>query len=136
MFIKNLFKNKISILSSLIAVLLMIGTIISCEVGLGSSVDTQPPTVSVNTPTADYIIRDAFTMEGACSDEQGLHQITVSLRNTHTSKIYPSAETPFVATINKEQTNWECLIDPLSADLPIPDGSYEATVIATDKAGR
>ena len=136
MFIKNLFKNKISILSSLIAVLLMIGTIISCEVGLGSSVDTQPPTVSVNTPTADYIIRDAFTMEGDCSDEQGLHQITVSLRNTHTSKIYPSAETPFVATINKEQTNWECLIDPLSADLPIPDGSYEATVIATDKAGR
>ena len=136
MFIKNLFKNKISILSSLIAVLLMIGTIISCEVGLGSSVDTQPPTVSVNTPTADYIIRDAFTMEGDCSDEQGLHQITVSLRNTHTSKIYPSAETPFVATINKEQTNWECSIDPLSTDLPIPDGSYEATVIATDKAGR
>ena len=115
---------------------IMGGGMTSCEVGLGASVDTQPPTVDVQVPSADFIVRDIFTMKGNCSDEQGLQSITVTLRNSQTGEFYPKTETPYEAKINKEQTEWECVVDPFAEGNKIPDGSYEATVIATDKAGR
>ena len=115
---------------------IMGGGMTSCEVGLGESVDTQPPTVDVQVPSADFIVREKFTMKGNCSDEQGLQSITVTLRNTQTAEYYPKTETPYEAKINKEQTEWECVVDPFAEGNKIPDGSYEATVIATDKAGR
>ena len=112
------------------------GGMTSCEVGLGASVDTQPPTVDIQEPSADFIVREKFTMKGNCADEQGLQSVTVTLRNTQTAEYYPKTETPYEAKINKEQTEWECVVDPFAEGNKIPDGSYEATVIATDKAGR
>ena len=35
---------------------------ISCEIGLGSSVDTDPPAIEITTPPVDAIIRDAFAI--------------------------------------------------------------------------
>lgn len=115
---------------------IMGGGMTSCEVGLGASVDTQPPTVDIQEPSADFIVREKFTMKGNCADEQGLQSVTVTLRNTQTAEYYPKSETPYEAKINKEQTEWECVVDPFAEGNKIPDGSYEATVIATDKAGR
>ena len=115
---------------------IMGGGMTSCEVGLGASVDTQPPTVDIQEPAADFIVREKFTMKGNCADEQGLQSVTVTLRNTQTAEYYPKTETPYEAKINKEQTEWECVVDPFAEGNKIPDGSYEATVIATDKAGR
>jgi hypothetical protein len=105
---------------------IMGGGMTSCEVGLGASVDTQPPTVDVQVPSADFIVRDIFTMKGNCSDEQGLQSITVTLRNSQTGEFYPKTETPYEAKINKEQTEWECVVDPFAEGNKIPDGSYEA----------
>ena len=115
---------------------IMGGGMTSCEVGLGASVDTQPPSVDIQEPAADFIVREKFTMKGNCADEQGLQSVTVTLRNTQTAEYYPKTETPYEAKINKEQTEWECVVDPFAEGNKIPDGSYEATVIATDKAGR
>lgn len=134
---RDFLKSK-AIYFSLVVVsfIFIIGGISSCEVGLGASVDTQPPTVDIQEPSANFIVRDVFTMTGSCSDEQGLFNVTVTLRNTQTSEYYPKAETPYTAKLNKEQTQWECVVNPFEEGKEIPDGSYEATVIATDKAGR
>lgn len=134
---RDFLKSK-AIYFSLVVVsfIFIIGGISSCEVGLGASVDTQPPTVDIQEPSANFIVRDVFTMTGSCSDEQGLSNVTITLRNTQTSEYYPKAETPYTAKLNKEQTQWECVVNPFEEGKEIPDGSYEATVIATDKAGR
>lgn len=123
-------------LCAITSFVVMGGGMTSCEVGLGASVDTQPPSVDIQEPAADFIVREKFTMKGNCADEQGLQSVTVTLRNTQTAEYYPKTETPYEATINKEQTEWECVVDPFAEGNKIPDGSYEATVIATDKAGR
>ena len=104
----------------------------SCDVGLGEAVDTMPPTVSIEVPSAGYIIRDVFEMSGACSDESGLASVEVSLKNTTTKKVYPS----YSAEIDSSKESWTCKINPLNSEKIIPDGTYEATVTATDKAGR
>ena len=123
-------------LCAITSFVVMGGGMTSCEVGLGASVDTQPPSVDIQEPSADFIVREKFTMKGNCADEQGLQSVTVTLRNTQTAEYYPKTETPYEAKINKEQTEWECVVDPFAEGNKIPDGSYEATVIATDKAGR
>lgn len=105
---------------------------VSCEVGLGQSVDTQPPTVDVTLPEADYVIRDAFVMSGNCNDEQGVAKIEVTLKNTSTKEKIG----PFTAVINTETATWTCAIDPLDENMPVRDASYEATVVATDFANR
>lgn len=111
---------------------LMAAVFSSCEVGLGESVDTMPPTVSIELPSAGYIIRDSFEMSGTCSDESGLASVEISLKNTSTKKTYPS----YFAEIDSIKNVWTCKIDPLVAGKSVPDGTYEATVTATDKAGR
>lgn len=104
----------------------------SCDVGLGEAVDTMPPTVSIELPSAGYIIRDSFVMNGTCSDESGVASVEISLKNTSTKKTYPS----YFAEIDSIKNVWTCKIDPLVAGKSVPDGTYEATVTATDKAGR
>ena len=95
---RDFLKSK-AIYFSLVVVsfIFIIGGISSCEVGLGASVDTQPPTVDIQEPSANFIVRDVFTMTGSCSDEQGLSNVTITLRNTQTSEYYPKAETPYTA---------------------------------------
>ncbi len=104
-------------------------SLMGCEIGLGESVDTEPPKVSVTAPSADYIIRDKFTMSGTWSDDGALSGIGIVLKNSSTHDVYP-AEGSFSATVNEDKT-WTCEINPLAGER-IPDGSYEATVTATD----
>lgn len=106
--------------------------VLSCDVGLGESVDTQPPKVSVSLPDADSIIREAFTMSGECSDEQGVGSVSIQIKNTSSKESYG----PFSATLSDDKKSWSCKINPLSSETPIPDGTYEATVTAKDTAGR
>ena len=111
---------------------LFAATFFSCEVGLGEAVDTEKPNVTIENPTAASVIRDIFTMSGECSDETGLKSVTVTLRNTSTNVEYPA----FTAEIDSVKKSWECKINPLDSTNPIPDGSYEATALATDNSGR
>ena len=39
---------------------------ISCEIGLGESVDTEAPSLEITNPPADAIIRDEFAISGSC----------------------------------------------------------------------
>ena len=128
-------KNLLSVFAVVLTV--FCGIFLSCEVGLGDSIDTKVPTVEITSPSADYIVRDEFTISGTWSDDGELKDIDVVLTNTSTKKKYPENDS-FKATIIKEGGkdggNWTCKINPLS-ESKIPDGSYEVSVTAIDTAG-
>ena len=129
---------------------------ISCNVGLGESIDTEPPSIEIVTPHADAVVtansKDPngndkvvpIVMSGSCSDDKGLRSIEVVLKDTKISTTSTSSENPaaqngvynFTATISENGNEWNCIINPKDPNHPIHDGSYEATVTATDNSGR
>ena len=128
-------KNLLSVFAVVLTV--FCGIFLSCEVGLGDSIDTKVPKVEINSPSADYIVRDEFSISGTWSDDGELKDIDVVLTNTSTKRKYPENDS-FKATIIKEGGkdggNWTCKINPHS-ESKIPDGSYEVSVTAIDTAG-
>lgn len=106
--------------------------LVSCEVGLGKAVDTVSPTVEIEEPSADFIVRDEFVMSGTCSDDQGVASIKITLKNTSTKTVYG----PFDAEISGQNDSWTCEINPFDKEEPIPDGTYEASAVAKDAYGR
>ena len=77
-------KNLLSVFAFVLTV--FCGIFLSCEVGLGDSIDTKVPTVEITSPSADYIVRDEFTISGTWSDDGELKDIDVVLTNTSTKR--------------------------------------------------
>ncbi|HQL34169.1 MAG TPA: hypothetical protein PK969_13020, partial [Treponemataceae bacterium] len=67
---------KNSIAGFILFVLIASGSMITCEIGLGNSVDTKPPTVGITYPPANSIIRDDFILAGTVQDETALDSVT------------------------------------------------------------
>ena len=55
---------------------------ISCEIGLGASVDTDPPSLSIKNPPVDAVIRDDFAISGIWSDDGTIASVSVELSRT------------------------------------------------------
>ena len=128
-------KKLASLLLTLIAVIISI----SCEIGLGSSVDTDPPSVSIESPEVDSIIRDSFAIRGSWSDDGSIKRLTVKLKNTRTE----GAELEYAGELeeNAEKRgsgSWSVLINPKDSEggRAVADGSYQATVEIEDMMGR
>ena len=109
---------------------LSFGLFTSCDIdiGLGSAVDVEPPTLFIENPPASKIIRDAFPINGTYKDDGTISAITVELTNTETQVKYPKID----GTWGKENT-WSATVDPIK--LKIPDGKYEATITISDNGG-
>ena len=109
----------------------------SCEVGLGSAVDTQPPKITIQYPPVDSVIREAFELSGLASDETSVSSVKVTFKETNTGVSYG----PYSASVDNTKKTWKITVNtPETLDdkitYPIKDGSYEVTVTATDTAGR
>lgn len=109
----------------------------SCEVGLGSAVDTQPPKITIQYPPVDSVIRESFELSGLASDETSVSSVKVTLKETNTGVSYG----PYSASVDNTKKTWKITVNtPETLDdkitYPIKDGSYEVTVTATDTAGR
>ncbi len=128
-------KIKASLAGLILFVLIASGSFITCEIGLGGSVDTKPPTVSITYPPVDSIIKNTFTMKGSANDETALKGVSVSL--TDTNPLHSVSYGPFEAVIEPALNSWNIFINKNTAGVyEIPDGSYQATVTATDTARR
>lgn len=53
---------------------------ISCEVGLGSAVDTGDPVVNITYPSENSIIRESFVVSGTCDDETGINRVEIYVK--------------------------------------------------------
>ena len=112
--------------------LLFLVSIISCEIGLGSAVDTQPPSVSIDSPKVDAVIRDVFAITGRWSDDGSISDVKVTLKRTdgNGNEITIPGEW-LVDEQLKETGTWKAIIDYEKEN--IIDGTYQATVSIKDK---
>ena len=140
-------KNKNSFVISLLICLTCISVLMSaCNVGLGESVDTKPPTVEFTFPEASSVVRcvpeneeddKILAVGGGCSDDKSIKKISLRLvdAKTNPAHYYPS-DGYFEAVVDtsKEDWTWECKIN--LEENKIPDGSYDVIITVEDGAGK
>src|SRR5574344_321014 len=113
----------------------------SCEVGLGSAVDTESPNVAVTYPPSNAAVRGEFVLSGTCSDDQRVSSVSVTLTNTTLSKSFGPFTESF--TIVEDPKSWSLTLNKYDATnssyyngWEFPDGKYSAVAVATDPSGR
>ena len=111
---------------------------VSCYIGLGESVDTETPVVTINSPSAGAIIRGDFAIAGTWSDDGLIDKIEITLEPVVTDSTLLTSPTvtyqaDFESKAGSSNTNWKKTISPSS--FGILDGTYLATVEIEDKYG-
>ena len=99
---KRYIKNIVFLGFALFSIL----AILSCEVGLGASVDTERPTLNITYPPKGAIIMDTFTLAGTVSDDIGVSYINVTLthKTLKTEYVYKSQDGQ--VTIEQPSGKW------------------------------
>ena len=98
----------------------------TCKIGLGESVDVEPPKGEISNPPVNAVIRSAFAVSGTWQDDVQLKSVTLNLQNTKNAK----KSFTFSGTITGK--NWLITVDPLDTSHPIVDGQYLATITLND----
>ena len=139
----KLFRKLLSVLILPTALILFT----TCEVGLGASVDTQPPELTLDYPAGNNLaIMNSFTVSGKAKDETYVASVEIKLtcnEGTRKGKTYG----PFAAKLSENvgdgnAQTWSVLVnEPVIAEdgtrtYPIPDGSYTASITAYDSVKR
>lgn len=139
----KLFRKLLSVLILPTALILFT----TCEVGLGASVDTQPPELTLDYPAGNNLaIMNSFTLSGKAKDETYVGSVEIKLTcNEGLRK--GTTYGPFAAKLSENvgdgnPQSWSALInEPVIAEdgtrtYPIPDGSYTASITAYDSVKR
>lgn len=112
--------------------------LLSCDVGLGSAVDTQAPTLNVTYPATLSTVRGQFVFGGTCADDQKVTSVTVSARNSELGKSYG----PYAATIADDAKSWTFSFNKKAEGKDsyngweMPDGKYTLEAVARDASGK
>lgn len=114
--------------------ILIFGSIffLSCEIGLGASVDTEAPNLEIQNPSPDAIIRGAFKIGGTWSDDGMIETVTVKLTRTDGKGKEIEYPATFAESNNDSPNTWNCIINPLDSANIVLDGNYVAQVDITD----
>ncbi|MBB5225259.1 hypothetical protein DYE50_04685 [Treponema ruminis] len=110
---------------------------ISCgeDAGLGSTVDTLPPELSISYPPDDAYVKGSFVFAGTCSDDKGVTRIEVSVKKLEkdgSTKDYGTS----LADI-KDSLTWSMEVNKSTdSGFELPDGIYKLEVTAWDRSGR
>ncbi len=108
---------------------------ISCEIGLGSSVDTEPPSLSIAADIADKVIRDDFVLRGTYSDDGTVSKLSAVLKRTDKNGEPLEYDGVIIENLKKRGSGtWT--IDIPAKSKSIKDGTYQADVSITDALGR
>lgn len=114
---------------------LLIFMMVSCEVGLGSAVDTDAPSLTIEEPVVDSMIAGDFDIKGTYSDDGVIKDLVVVL--TRTDKLgTPIKISGFLEEdpIKRGSGIWKIPVNAKSET--IIDGTYQATVSIKDGVGR
>ena len=123
---KKIFSRIALVLASLVII-----STISCEVGLGSAVDTAAPNVTFDADTVGTggVIRDSFIIHGSWTDDGSIKEVSATLKKTDGgSSAFVNAGN--VVTTEAGKGTWNVVFDPFKEK--IPDGSYEISITMTD----
>lgn len=102
----------------------------TCDVGLGPSVDTTAPEITISSPSASAILKGTLNLSGTASDDGTISSVKVKLKGISSSntKTYE-----YDATVDAASKTWSLSVDSLSGE-GVKDGNYEITVTATDNS--
>lgn len=119
---------------------LLILIIVSCEIGLGSSVDTDPPTININIPNPETVavIRGSFPIMGTYEDDGSIASINivVSTAASNSQVVLEKKAEVIKDPDSPRKGRWKLIIDPEVEADNISDGAYQISVTAKDNAGR
>ena len=107
----------------------------SCEIGLGSAVDTDAPNLNIETGIADKVVRGDFALRGKYSDDGSISSLSAVLKRTDGE----GSALTFTGELIEDEKNrgsgkWKISIPAKSR--PITDGAYQADVTIKDGVGR
>ena len=108
--------------------LLVVGTL-SCQIGLGEAVDTVAPTIIIQNPPLDSIVRDDFLISGEYEDDGFIEYCSITLESTDGTNLKYELE----ADVDQEKKIWSKSVDVKANK--IFDGPYQVTVEMKDKGG-
>ena len=128
----NFSKKAGFVFSVLSAIIISFSSCGGVEIGLGASVDTRAPELTIQNPPVGSVIRDVFALSGTCGDDGTIKSITVVLNQTDNTALSYTFEGAF----DQKEGVWSCEINPLDKKSPMLDGSYEVTVTIKDNADR
>lgn len=112
--------------------------LLSCDVGLGSAVDTQAPTLNVTYPATLSTVRGQFVFGGTCADDQKVTSVTVIAHNSELGKSYG----PYAATVADDAKSWTFSFNKKAEGKDsyngweMPDGKYTLEAVARDASGK
>lgn len=112
--------------------------LLSCDVGLGSAVDTQAPTLNVTYPATLSTVRGQFVFGGTCADDQKVTSVTVRALNSELGKSYG----PYAATVAGDAKSWTFSFNKKAEGKDsyngweMPDGKYTLEAVARDASGK
>ncbi|WP_407425168.1 hypothetical protein [Treponema sp.] len=136
---KKVIRNLVKGFLSMGMAFTLLASIVSCgeDSGLGSSVDTEAPKISIDYPPTDAIIQQNFVVAGTWSDDKSLNTISVEVKKTDTKTVVYSD----TAAINSDGS-WSISLNNYDSSKysdyngwQFCDGSYEISVTAKDDAG-
>ncbi len=125
---------------------------LSCNLGLGSSVDTEKPKVFVTDElTTGKIIKGPFVLSGTCSDDTGVGSVKIVLTNSDSGASYeyvvsasemdrPLDENGKLQDAFTRKDSWAITLNEKVTDendvssYPLGDGKYNVTVTAIDSS--
>ena len=112
---------------------LTVSIFFSCNIGMGETVDTEAPSVSITVPdpSSVLVIREDFPVKGNWDDDGKLSSITVELKSEE--NVVFSKEAEFNGKVGDSEKCYSVIVSPKN-DV-IPDGSYIIVVTAKDNAG-
>ena len=108
--------------------------VIGCDVGLGESVDTSAPTLSIEYPPIAAVIKDTFVLYGSCDDDKDVASVSVQVVNTETKEVVDTLN----ATIDAGGKSWRVDVNPYieeTGKYKYLDGTYQFSASAVDGAG-
>lgn len=116
---------------------LLIAAAVSCNVGLGESVDTEAPKLEITYPPVSAAIRDSFILYGTCSDDKEVTSVKVTMMDTATNETVLSEVS---AQVNSD--TWQIKLNSYDTSnssycngWQFADGTYQVNVTAYDNAG-
>lgn len=108
--------------------LLVVGTL-SCQIGLGEAVDTVAPTIKIQNPPLDSIVRADFLISGEYEDDGSIEYCSITMESTDGTNLKYELE----ADVDQEKKIWSKSVDVKANK--IFDGPYQITVEMKDKGG-
>lgn len=110
------------------------------NIGLGGTVDINPPTLDVSTiyPPAGAVIRDDFILSIEAKDDSGIASVNVSVINTAPTEQPDGKAGLFELKKASDGLHWTAQVNKKDDEkgFPLKDGTYKVQLIATDTAGK